>query len=107
MFIEIVEDIWVNLNQLNNIQIIDNNTLWFSNNVFHQGFLVVAFTSYGRFITKDDNFETENGVNDTFAVINDFYIFEEVFKTKNEAREFMQNKLGIYLTDVKINNKVN
>jgi len=105
MFIEIVEDIWINLNQLNDIQIIDNNDLWFSNDIEHQGFIVVAFTNYGRFIVKDKEFY--NNKDENFVVINDFYIFDETFKTKKEAKNFIINKLGIHLINPNIQNRIN
>lgn len=115
MLIKVNKDLWVNLYQINDLQIINNTDGSFSPYPENEGFLIVLFMNFGRFIVKDilqanvkeNEKENEDENKEHYTVINDFYILDEVFKTETEAENFVEEKFGVYMLNNQSNKKIN
>ncbi len=108
MFIEINEDLWANLYQANDIQVIDNTEYDFIEGEEFKGFLVGVFMTFGRYVART---ELPKVIGDTirehYTVVNDYHLFPFTFGTGEDARNFVKKILGVYLIDPKQKGVIN
>lgn len=113
MFIELNEDLIINLYQVASIEIAGNDKFSPENLKVkpkkNEEFLIVFYMTSNRFIIKDtqtiDVINEENP--ERYFLTNDIYVLERFFKTREEARVYLESKLGMFFVNNKMGVKLN
>jgi len=100
MFVKLDDVCYLNLYQINRIVVCEASDSFIKDNIPVENGWVVIFlfnnTKYSsESLVKEEN--NKDGVNRNFTHIQDYYVVDEVFKSKKIAEEWVSSTLGAFL----------